>query len=76
MKQCVICKNGSTQPGSVTITLERGGSTLVIQGVPAHVCQNYGEAYVDEDISAHLLPISEQALRSGVPVAIRQFVAA
>ncbi len=76
MMQCVICKHGSTQPGKVTVTLERGGSTLVIKGVPASVCENCGEAYVDEAISAQLLQTAEQALHDGVQVDVREFVAA
>jgi YgiT-type zinc finger domain-containing protein len=38
--KCVICKHGSTKSGRATITLERGGTTVVIKGVPAEVCAN------------------------------------
>lgn len=50
--KCVICKNGEIKPGTVTVTLEGGGSTLVFKNVPAQVCENCGEAYVDEAITA------------------------
>ncbi|MCA9913998.1 MAG: type II toxin-antitoxin system MqsA family antitoxin, partial [Anaerolineae bacterium] len=33
--KCVICKQGDTRPGTVTVTLERGGTTLVFKNVPA-----------------------------------------
>lgn len=73
---CVICKHGDTIPGTVTVTLERGGMTLVIKGVPARVCYNCGEAYLDEAISRQLLEAAEKAVRSGVQVEIREYVAA
>ena len=53
--RCVICKVGETQPGKTTVTLERGGTTLVFKDVPAQVCPNCGEAYVDEEITKRLL---------------------
>ena len=74
--KCVICKTGETHPGRVTITLERDDSVLVIKRVPAEVCANCGEEYVDEKISAHLLHNAEQAAQSGVHVAVRDYVAA
>ncbi|MGQ0571780.1 MAG: type II toxin-antitoxin system MqsA family antitoxin, partial [Armatimonadota bacterium] len=67
---------GETQLGKTTVTLERGGTTLVFKGVPAQVCPNCGEAYVDEEITKRLLRIAEEAARSGVQVDIREFIAA
>lgn len=73
---CVICKHGETQPDVITVTLERGGTTLVFKNVPAQVCENCGEAYVDEETTEQLLAIAEAAVKSGVQVEIREFVAA
>jgi YgiT-type zinc finger domain-containing protein len=73
--RCVICKLGDTQPGTTTITLERGEMTLVVKGVPAQVCQNCGEVYVDEVISARVLGEAEAAVRAGVQVEVRTYVA-
>lgn len=73
---CVICKNGETQPGTATITLEREGATVVIKGVPARVCQNCGEEYVEEEITAHVLKTAEEAVRAGVQVDVRTYAAA
>ncbi len=56
--------------------LERNGMTRVVKSVPARVCENYGEEYVDEDITAQLLCEAEDAARSGVQVDIREYVAA
>lgn len=73
---CLICKHGETRSGTATVTLEREGTTLVIKGVPAQVCANCGEEYVDEDITARLLHTAEEAVRTGVQVDVRQYAAA
>jgi YgiT-type zinc finger domain-containing protein len=74
--KCVICKSGETQPGKATMTLEREGMTLVIQGVPAMVCANCGEEYVDEDTSARLLKTAEEAAQAGVRIDVREYITA
>lgn len=73
---CVICKNGTTQLGKATITLEREGTILVIKGVPAQVCANCGEEYVDEATTSLLLKTAEEVVRTGVQVDVRQYAAA
>ena len=74
--RCVICKQGETQAGSVTITLERDNTTLVFKQVPAEVCENCGEAYVDEATTQQLLVDAEAAVVAGVQIEVRAFVAA
>lgn len=74
--KCVICKNGETAPGTTSILLEQGATTLVFKNVPAEVCQNCGEGYMDEETTDHLLQMAEDAIRLGVQVDIRQYIAA
>lgn len=74
--RCVICKQGETQPGKATVTLQRQTVILVIKGVPARVCQNCGEEYLDQEITSRLFKTAEDAARSGVEVDIREFIAA
>jgi YgiT-type zinc finger domain-containing protein len=74
--KCVICKHGETRAGKTTVTLERGGVTLVVKGVPAQICDNCGEAYIAEEITRQLLGTAEQAVRAGVQVDVREFAAA
>ena len=73
---CVICKHGQTNPGEVTVTLQRADTTLIFKSVPAEVCENCGEQYVDEQTTATLLRQAEEAARVGVQVEIRAYVAA
>jgi hypothetical protein len=49
---------------------------LVFKGVPARVCTNCGEEYVDGKITASLLKSAAAAARSGIQVEIRRFSAA
>jgi YgiT-type zinc finger domain-containing protein len=74
--KCVICRHGETQPGKATVALERDGVTLVVKGVPARVCANCGEEYLDEEATKRVLRIGEEAARAGVQVDIREYVAA
>ncbi|MBI3894454.1 MAG: type II toxin-antitoxin system MqsA family antitoxin [Acidobacteria bacterium] len=73
---CVICKQGKTQSGTTTVTLEREGITVVFKNVLAQVCGNCGEPYVDEETSKKLLEAAEQAARSGVLVDVREYTTA
>jgi YgiT-type zinc finger domain-containing protein len=73
---CVICRQGQTQPGKTTVTLERTGMTIVFKDVPADVCANCSEVYVDEKTSATLLKAAEAAAHAGVQVDVREFTGA
>ena len=74
--KCVICQQGETLPGRATVTVERGGATVVVRGVPAEVCTNCGEEYVDERTTTTLLQTADAAAQAGVQVDIRDYVAA
>ena len=74
--KCVVCKKGQTKPGQTTVTLEKEGATLVFKGVPARVCTNCGEEYVDGKVTARLLKVAAEAARAGVQVEIRQYTQA
>lgn len=73
--KCVICKQGETQSGTVTVTLERGGTMLVFKNAPAQVCDNCGETYVDDSTAQQLLETADAELKAGVQVEVREFVA-
>ncbi len=73
--KCVICKQGETHPDKTTVTLERDGATLVIKGVPAQVCENCGEYYLDEEMTERVLSIAEEAVAAGAEVEVRRFAA-
>lgn len=73
--QCVICKHGSTQPGQVTVTLERNDTIVILKGVPAEVCENCGEYYLDRLVTNQVLKRAEEAVNKGAEVEILRYVA-
>jgi YgiT-type zinc finger domain-containing protein len=64
--ECLICKNGTTRKGKATVTLERGGSVTVIKAVPAQVCENCGEYYLDAEMTEEVLKRAGEAVDRGV----------
>ncbi len=74
--RCPVCKQGEIRRGLVTVTLERDNAVLVFKRVPAEVCEVCGEEYVDEETTARLLATAEEAVRAGVQVDVREYVAA
>jgi len=64
--ECVICKNGKTESGFVTFTLERNGVIVVFKNVPALVCKNCGDFYLTEETSKWLLERAANTIEKGV----------
>ena len=71
--KCVICKHGETQKGTTTVTLERDTSTIVFKDVPALICDNCGEKYIDEEVTKDLLKKANELVENGTEVDIRKF---
>jgi YgiT-type zinc finger domain-containing protein len=74
--KCVICRQGETHPGNATVILTREGMTLVVKRVPANVCDNCGEEYLEEDVTADLLSLVERSAQTGVEVEILEYAGA
>lgn len=74
--KCVICKHGETAPGTTTMTLTRGETTVVFKEVPAEICANCGEAYFDAATTQNMLEAAEEATQRGVEVDVRRYKAA
>lgn len=73
---CIICHHQQLENGTTTVTLERGDTTLVFKHVPAQVCANCGETYLDETTTEALLKAAEVAVKNGVQIEVRNFFAA
>lgn len=74
--KCVICKHGETHPGTATEVLQRDGSVIVYRNVPAQVCDNCGETYLDEATTARLLAEADALASAGTVVDVRDYRAA
>ncbi|MBF0112541.1 MAG: type II toxin-antitoxin system MqsA family antitoxin [Desulfamplus sp.] len=73
--RCVICKNGKTHKGHVTTNLQRGDTSVIIKNVPADICENCGEYYLDEKTTDFILKQAEDAVKKGAEVEILRFAA-
>ena len=71
--KCAMCRHGETRPGKVTSTLQRGGATIIIKGVPADACENCGEYYLSEVVTHRVLAMAEDAVRKGAEVEIVRY---
>lgn len=71
--KCLICKVGETREGRTVVTLRRGESTIIFKNVPADVCDNCGEYYLSEAITAELLKRAEAAVKDGAELEIKRF---
>ncbi len=73
--KCVLCKQGETQPGEVTVTLERGETIVLFKKVPADICENCGEYYLSAAVTEQVMARAEKAVRNGAEVEILRFAA-
>jgi len=69
----MICKHGETKKGTTTVTLEKDGSTIVFKEVPAQICDNCGEKYIDDSVTKELLKKAREIVKNGVEVDIRKY---
>ncbi len=73
--KCTICKHGETEPGKVTVTLQRGQTVVIVKDVPAEVCTNCGEYYLGEAVTEHVFAQAEDAVRRRAEVEILRYAA-
>ena len=73
--KCVLCRQGETHAGQVTVTLQRGETIVIIKQVPADVCENCGEYYLSKEVTSLVLKKGEEAVRKGAEVEILRFAA-
>jgi YgiT-type zinc finger domain-containing protein len=59
----------------VTVTLQRGETTVILKGVPADVCANCGEYYLSDEVTRQVLERAEAAVSSGAEVEILRYAA-
>jgi len=60
---CLICREAETGTATTTVRLERDGLIVIVRDVPAQVCPECGEAYVDEVLAVQLLAAERSAER-------------
>ena len=63
---CLICRQSETSTSLTSISFERGEVRLVVNNVPARVCPNCAEAYVDEAVATQLLRSVKKMSEAGM----------
>jgi len=73
--KCAICKTGETHPGFATVTLQREQTVVIIREVPAEICEDCGEYYLDQATASRVYAEAEDTLRRRVEVEIKRYAA-
>lgn len=73
--KCVICKHGETAPGTNTVTVDRGGMTLVFRHVPCEKCDNCGSDYTSLETARQIEKAVNEATKRGALVEVCEFAA-
>lgn len=73
--KCVICKTGDTHAGNTTVTMQRGPTVVVIRDVPAEICEDCGEYYLDDTTARRVYVDAEQSFLRHVEVEIQRYAA-
>lgn len=73
--KCVLCRHGETAPGHVTVTLQRGETIVVLKEVPAAVCEQCGEYYLDEATTARVTELARAAVEHRAEVEVLRYAA-
>ena len=63
--KCLLCKNGNTKLGKTIVTLTRGDFNIVFRNVPAMICRDCSEEYINEDTSTLLQNIANESIKNG-----------
>jgi len=71
--ECVICKNGTTEEGLVSLSMEKNAAIIVFKNVPALICNNCGDYYLTEETTKILLEKASRAFEKGVEFEIINF---
>lgn len=64
-KVCPLC-NGKIKPGTTTFSLDLQSGVIVVRKVPAHICQQCGEEWLDDEQAANLEKIVARARQQNV----------
>ena len=63
---CVICKNKKMKRGTTVLPIERGETILLVTDIPAGICANCGEPYIDERTAKQVEALANEELNGRV----------
>lgn len=66
---CLVCKHKRFKHGTTILPIERGKAIVLITDIPARVCENCGEAYLDEETAQDVQDLANETLSGEVSYA-------
>jgi YgiT-type zinc finger domain-containing protein len=66
---CLVCKHNRFKKGTTILPIERGKAILLITDIPARVCENCGETYIDEETAQGVQDLANETLDGEVSYA-------
>jgi YgiT-type zinc finger domain-containing protein len=67
--KCLVCKHNRFKKGITVLPIERGNAILLITDIPARVCENCGETYLDEETAQDVQDLANETLSGEVSYA-------
>jgi YgiT-type zinc finger domain-containing protein len=67
--KCLACKHNHFKKGTTVLPIERGNAILLITDIPARVCENCGETYLDEETAQDVQDLANETLSGEVSYA-------
>jgi len=64
-ERCYFCGTGTLERKRTTMTLHRGDRMIIIENVPAKVCDFCGEVIIEAAIVERAHKLAEEILRTG-----------
>jgi len=71
-ERCPLC-GGRQQPGKTTYSVDLGSGVILVRNVPATVCVQCGEAWIDHHTAQKLEQITQGAREKGLQVEVVAF---
>ena len=66
---CLVCKHKRFKKGTTILPVERGNAILLITDIPARVCENCGETYLDEETAQEVQDLANETLSGEISYA-------
>ncbi len=64
--KCLVCKHNRFKKGTTVLPVERGKAILLITDIPARVCVNCGESYLEEGTAQEVQDLANERLSGEV----------
>ncbi|MGZ8845385.1 MAG: type II toxin-antitoxin system MqsA family antitoxin [Pyrinomonadaceae bacterium] len=66
---CLVCKHNQFKQGKTILPIERDKAIVLITDIPARVCENCGEAYLEEETAQDVQDLANETLSGEVSYA-------